>query len=523
MQNLKPTIKIDSDKDSPGLRDLFIEYFERYKNNYAINVDGVSYTYGELYRLASSMAQFIANQEGEICAILCSRNIYAYASILASLLANKTYLPLSHAYAEQKNIELLKIAKTRILIVDKSFSSLAEKRVSKTCKDFFILLVDFEEMPNWAKPHKAVLLLRQSSSICEIYSKKYANPNIYLLFTSGSTGKPKGVLISQHQLLYYLNNIIKIFNPCESDRFSQVIDLTFDLSAHDIFVCWASGACLYVFSGNNAIDLYRYIVENKITFWLSVPSTAILLLKSRLLKNGCFPYLRCSFFCGEPLSSNVALNWASSSNNGIVENFYGPTEATIAFTHYRFHSESGVVPIGKPFPGLKIVIMNESFQPVDPGAIGEIYLSGIQVASGYYRDKKLTRQRFVRIGSEDVWYRSGDLGTTDALGNVIFKGRKDDQLQIRGYRVETTELEMLLRRTLETEEIAITPIVSLDEVVTGYKVFVVDSALKLKDMVARCQKQMSKFLLPSIILRLDRLPKMVNGKIDYAKLKKIFI
>jgi len=521
MQEIESKAGVDCTEENQSLADIFIEYFECYKNNYAINVDGKSYTYRELYCLASCIAHFLDKQDSEIFAILCDRNIYAYAAVLSAVLSGKIYLPLSSSYSEQKNLEVIEASKVCVLIIDQTFAGVAEKLLLEQKSKFHVLLVGYESVPNWVLQHNVMTLPKKYEPFFEVQSRKKIsiNANLYLLFTSGSTGKPKGVMISQRQVLYYVKNIISLFSPSERDRFSQVIDLTFDLSAHDMFVCWSSGACLCVFSGNNAIDLYRYIISNKVTFWLSVPSTAILLSQARLLKDGCFPHLRCSFFCGEPLSGNIASRWLAASCNGIVENFYGPTEATIAFTHYSFSGGEGIVLLGKPFSGLETVLIDENLQIVEPSKVGEICLSGVQVAAGYYNDAELTQQRFVKLnGSDVIWYRTGDLAVLDEFNNLIFKGRIDDQLQLRGCRIEKMELEVLLCRTLDIEELAIVPITNAEQVVDGYLAFVVGSALDIKEMFIRCQKNISKFLLPARIIKLELMPKMVNGKIDYANL-----
>ena len=156
----------------------------------------------------------------------------------------------------------------------------------------------------------------------------------------------------------YLRYTCDRYDVTEHDRFSQMFDATFDLSVHDMFVCWERGACLFSVPERATMAPAKFIRQHELTMWFSVPSVVALLSRMRLLTPGAFPSLRWSLFCGEPLPAVAAQAWQAAAPNSQVENLYGPTEATIAITHYRWQTDvspgqcvNGVVPIGWPYIG----------------------------------------------------------------------------------------------------------------------------------------------------------------------------
>ena len=263
----------------------------------------------------------------------------------------------------------------------------------------------------------------------------------------------------------------------------------------------------------------------------SVPSVIMFMSRMRMLKPGVFPLLRWSLFAGEPLPATLAEKWQQAAPNSAVENIYGPTEATITISHYRWDSESspaecknGVVPIGQAFSTQRACMVDEQFRPLPPGQAGELCLAGSQVSAGYLDDEERTAAQFVRLpdGDDTVWYRTGDRVVADEGGCMCYLGRLDDQVQVHGHRVELQEVDCALRKAAETEMAVAVAHNSTDGRTEGICGFVCgsDSSTKAQGILKLCRQLLPSYMVPQRIIFLSSLPLNPNGKIDRGALAK---
>jgi len=344
----------------------------------------------------------------------------------------------------------------------------------------------------------------------------------YILFTSGSTGIPKGVPISNGNVLRYLQSATELSGVTADDRNIQLVDLTFDLSVHDMFMTWLNGACLFSVPENNALLATRFVEEYEITGWLSVPSTAGLIRQAGLLSHESMPSLRYTFFCGEALAGTVAEAWAAAAPNSVMFNIYGPTEATVAFSAFRYQlgssSPGGIVPLGNPLPDQHMGLFTpEGTRCRDD--LGEICLSGSQVTSGYWGAPEITQTRFFEAEGRR-WYRTGDLGRCDPNLGYLYAGRTDRQVKIRGFRVELQEIETVVRRASGSDMVAILPWpTTTDGAAMGTVAFVMSSSKNSKPIIEECAKLLPDYMVPHDVVFVDTLPLNSNGKVDYVTLK----
>ncbi|OLB29479.1 MAG: hypothetical protein DMG41_23575 [Acidobacteria bacterium] len=517
----------------------FLESAERFPDRTALVVDGESLTYSSLRRLAGRIASAIAENghtRSPLVAVWAHRSQTAYAGILGSLGAGKGYVPLNPKFPLERTCRMLALAGCTVLIVGRE--CLGQLSGLLGSADFPLTLIlpevfDLGEFLPSRPNHRFITAGQLPSGESFSSGEDSASASAYLLFTSGSTGVPKGVPINQGNVRSYVDYICRRYDVNEHDRFSQQFDLTFDLSAHDLFVCWERGACLYCVPEHSLMAPAKFIRDHQVTMWFSVPSVAGLLEKMRLLPPGCFPSLRCSLFCGEPLPAAYAASWQEAAPNSIVDNLYGPTEATIAITHYRWNSQkspgeclNGIVPIGQMFEGQQFRITDSRGESVPIGEVGELCLSGSQVAAGYWNDPAKTRQQFVRLpgARERIWYRTGDLVQRDEAGNLCYLGRVDHQIKIRGYRVELQEIEAVLRHACGTEQVVSVPWPVNSGTAEGVVAFV--SGVKGFDqarILANCGDVLPDYMVPKKIYLLDELPLNSNQKIDRGELRKLLL
>jgi non-ribosomal peptide synthetase component F len=331
-------------------------------------------------------------------------------------------------------------------------------------------------------------------------------------------------MVAHRNVTHFVDAMVERYGVTEQDRFSQTFDLTFDLSVFDMFVAWERGACLCAPTQSQKMLPGKYINDAGITIWFSVPSTAVLMSRLRMLKPGKYPGLRYSLFCGEALPAEVLQKWAEAAPNSVAENLYGPTELTIACTLYRWdperspdECEQGVVPIGEPYPGMTVLVADEQLREVAEGDTGELLMTGPQLTLGYYRDPERTAAAFVEPeGRQDVYYRTGDRVRRPLPGKpLVYLGRMDNQIKIQGYRVELGEIEAVVR-----EEAGVDVAIAVGWPVTtsgadGVVAFMLgDEGMDTDELRGRVNARLPPYMQPGQIRVIADFPLNANGKVD---------
>lgn len=530
---------MEQQKSSRSLIKGFLESAERFPDRPALVVNGRSLSYASLRGIVRRIASAIHTLQVEqktfpLVAVLAHRSETAYAGVLGSLAADKGYMPLNPKFPLERTLQMLYLSGCTALIAGKECLSQLSGLLKAVDRPLTIILPEaasLEELQSQNLQHRFLFANQLPGEEAFSFVENSAASLAYLLFTSGSTGVPKGVPISQGNVRSYVDYICARYNVSEQDRFSEQFDLTFDLSAHDMFVCWERGACLYCVPENSVMAPAKFIRDHQLTMWFSVPSVAGLLSKMRLLSPGFFPSLRYSLFCGEPLPTSYAQSWQEAAPNSILENLYGPTEATIAIAHYRWDPQrssqecaNGIVPIGHIFEGQQFRVTDSGGKSVPFGDPGELCLSGSQVATGYWNNPEKTLQQFVPLpgAGDPLWYRTGDLVKQDAAGNLCYLGRIDHQIKIRGYRVELQEIESVLRKACGTDQVVSVPWPVNNGSADGVVAFV--SGVRNLDkasVLENCSALLPDYMVPKNIYLIDELPLNSNQKIDRGKLASL--
>ena len=515
----------------------FLRSCEQFPTRGAIDVAGREMTYQQLAYLARRLAATL--QTGPVpgaiplTAVFAYRSQTAYAAVLGVLMAGHGYVPLNRTFPVDRTRLMLERSMCRAMIVDAGSEQQLEGLLCGIAIPLVIICPDRADVTELAAKFPAHRIiganeLADAEQWCPV--DVAADSIAYLLFTSGSTGQPKGVMVSHANVLQYLDYVTKRYGFTSNDRVSQTFDITFDLSAHDMFVAWESGACLCCPNQKQLIKPGAFINDARLTVWFSVPSTAVFMRRFGVLKPGMYPGLRLSLFCGEALPVEIVRDWALAAPNSVIENIYGPTELTIGCTAYRWDNrkspdecEQGIVPIGQPFDGMRALIVDEQLREVEPGRDGELLMTGPQLSLGYWQDGEKTRRAFVPVaGKNGTYYRTGDRVRQPAPGKpLVYLGRLDNQIKVLGHRVELGEVEAAVRQVSGLEGVVALGWPTTESGADRIEVFLETDSFDTKALVSQLKAKLPVYMLPRNVLVLRRFPLNANGKYDRKALQLI--
>ncbi len=533
----------DSDRmsdttDSHGLLWTgFLRSCEQFPTRGAIDIAGREVTYQQLSyrakRLAATLQASALPGAVPLTAIFAYRSDTAYAAVLGVLMAGHGYVPLNRTFPVDRTRLMLERSMCRSMVVDAGSESQLERLLCGIAIPLVIICPDRTDVTELATKFPAHRFIG-ANELAEAEQWSPVDVAVdsiaYLLFTSGSTGQPKGVMVSHANVLHYVKYVTKRYSFTNNDRVSQTFDLTFDLSAHDMFVAWETGACLCCPTQKQSIKPGGFVNDARLTVWFSVPSTAVFMRRLGVLKPNMYPRLRLSLFCGEALPLDIVRHWALAAPNSVIENIYGPTELTIACTAYRWDNakspdecEQGIVPIGQPFDGMEALIVDEQLREVEHGTGGELLMNGPQLTLGYWQDEAKTRQAFVHVaGRNGTYYRTGDRIRRSAVNKpLVYLGRLDNQIKVRGYRVELGEVEAAVRQVSGLEGVVALGWPTRESRADGIEVFLETDSFDTKALMSQLKGKLPVYMLPCNVLVLRRFPLNTNGKYDRKALQLI--
>ncbi len=525
-----------------GVRTLasgFLRSAERFPDRPAIEFDRQVLTYRQLADRAGSFAATLDRHApgGRLprTAVFGHRSLTAYASVLGALLRGHAYVPLNPAFPSDRTREMLARSGCDAVVVDQGALRQIDDVLAGLDRDLVVLAPEAQDVVDlaarWPR-HRflgaADLVPAPGADRAAAVGRVDPDAMAYLLFTSGSTGRPKGVMVAHRNATTFVDAMVERYAITEHDRFSQTFDLTFDLSVFDMFVCWERGACLVCPTQAQKSLPAKYVNDCGLTVWFSVPSTAVLMQRLRLLKPGMYPGLRWSLFCGEALMAETMQAFAAAAPNSICENLYGPTELTIACTLYRWDPKTspaechaGIVPIGHAYPGMTVRIVDAGLAVVPEGETGELLMAGPQVSLGYLDDAERTAAAFVvPPGADAVHYRTGDLVRRSAPeAPLVYLGRVDNQIKIQGYRVELGEVEEVVRTEAGVEVAVVLGWPMSAAGAEGLVGFVCGAGLDVAAVRQKVQKRLPAYMQLNEVRQVAEWPLNANGKIDRRALR----
>ncbi|HET9183950.1 MAG TPA: non-ribosomal peptide synthetase [Candidatus Angelobacter sp.] len=462
----------------------------------AISSNNETLTYDELQRRAKSLMDRLlsAGVKRDVpVAILLHRSPSFVVAGLAVMMAGGAYVPLDPAYPVERLDFMLKDAGVQIGITDHRCSQLAKTEG-----------IDWLDVDD-----------RTPQRMWHIEPESPAPQDLaYVMFTSGSTGRPKGVQIEHRALLKLVSWHIHAFRVSATDRASQYASVGFDAAVWEIWPYLVAGASILMIDDctrNNPTALRDWLRDHQISIAFVPTPVAEQLIRLDWPEDVA---LRTLLTGGDKLH-----RYPPATLPFTLVNNYGPTEATVVATSGEVHAsgESAEPSIGKPIHNVTVRILDEGMQPVAEGVTGEIYVGGEGLARGYV-NPELTSQAFVASPfAQDGGrlYKTGDVGFYLPNGEIAFVGRNDDQIKVRGFRIEPGEIVAALNRHPAVQVSAVKVVGSFEEKnLVGYIVPVAERCPSATELLIFLRGLLPEYMVPTMFVRCDLLPMTPNGKLD---------
>ncbi len=474
----------------------------QYANQTAVKGKGGEYSYSQLDSLSNRFARQLQQQgvtANQSVGLLLERTCDLPAIILAMWKLGAAYVPLDASYPVDRVQQILSRANATSVIAHESFNDLLGDYSSK--------LISVESL-------KQNL---DSVSDAKVTTHLDKDQLAYVIFTSGSTGQPKGVEITHGALHNFLNAIAINPGVKNSDRLLAITTLAFDISLLEIFLPLISGASLVIAEDWQAQDdlALRDLLENEsINLLQATPATWRLLLSSGWKAPENFR----AFCGGEKLSRDLAKDLLDQKIE--LWNLYGPTEATVWTSAYQVmppaNHELPSVFLGRPLANTQLHVLDDTGRPLPIGAYGELWIGGSGLARGYLGDETQTQARFTHNREGQKLYRTGDLARWNRHGQVEFAGRVDNQIKLRGFRIELEEIETQLRThpAIKDAVVVLQDFSATDHRLHAFVVYETGEEPTASELRRHLRQVLPDYMMPQQFTTLSELPRLASGKIN---------
>ncbi|WP_188476188.1 non-ribosomal peptide synthetase, partial [Dokdonia pacifica] len=472
----------------------FLDQVKVHPDNIGISWSSGEMTYEELDKKSTQLANFLINTNAigleDKVAVVLPKTENLIITILAVLKTGAAYVPIDPSYPEDRKTFIIEDASCKVLI-DESFIN-----------------------------DSLDLILNESTTLPKVAIK---NDNLaYIIYTSGTTGRPKGVMIEHGNVLSLLDSCFVEFEVSEKDVWTLFHSYCFDFSVWELFGGLLTGANVLIISNEEARNqevFTQLMREYEVTVFSQTPSAFynFIALESQI------PTLRYVVFGGEALNPFKIKDWSDANPQVKLINMYGITETTVHVTYKELTREelsSSLSNIGKPLLFANCYVLDQEQSLLPYGRSGELYISGEGVARGYLNRPDVQEDKFVLCPFDDneKMYRTGDLVRFMPSGELEYLGRIDDQVKVRGYRIELDEIKKQIDTYSGVQQSA----VSLIEMPDGDKSIAAYITLtnqhSISDLKLHLSTKIPEYMIPSFFVKMDEIPINSNGKVDKTKL-----
>ena len=517
LNSLAPPVAVNTPAEQ---NDIFINAFvsraaEFADRRAAIFADGAELSYRELDQQSNQLANVLdaqGVQAGDAIGICMTRTPQLLVALLAVMKSGAAYLPLDPGYPFDRLSFMVETSAAKLILTN---TAAVEKLNSDGVTSLAATVFDLER-------ETEVL----AAGSCEFHARARADGLAYVIFTSGSTGKPKGVQVRHDAVANFLNAMRSEPGFESHNRLLAVTTLAFDIAVLELYLPLLCGGCVVVASAEQAADsmvLNTLIDKHAIDVMQATPSTWRGLMAAGFKGGEQFKAL-CG---GEAFPTDLAQ--AMTVRCAQVWNMYGPTETTVWSSCYRVPGNAEQLLIGRPIANTQCYVLDDNLQRVPVGVAGELYIGGLGVASGYLSRPDLTAERFIDnpfaaegSGYSGPLYRTGDLVKITHYGELAYLNRLDDQVKLRGFRMELGEIETVLayHASVAQAVLRVVDYSQVDQRLVAYVLLEAGSELDEPLLMDYLRSSLPDYMLPQAIVSVDALPKTANGKIDRNALPK---
>jgi amino acid adenylation domain-containing protein len=488
---------------------LISDIAKKHPNKTAIKFGEQAVSYRYLDESSNRLAALLVNnhvQKGDLVALAVERSAEMLTALLAIMKAGAAYLPIDPEYPVERVKYTLNDASVKVLITSANYKGHFNTDAQE-------LLLEEAMKASSEYPSTPVDVAVDGADLA------------YVLYTSGSTGHPKGVEIAHYNLVNFLTSMQREPGITATDKLLAVTTIAFDIAGLELYLPLITGATVVITDADSARDgraLLQIIRQEQITIMQATPYTWKIMLES-----GWVEKLPLKVLCGgEAMQKDLALRLLDKCSE--LWNMYGPTETTIWSSLKQVSTTDAIITIGKPIANTQLYILNEDLQPVKPGATGEIFIGGDGVAPGYLNRTELTLERFIldpfATTASGKLYRTGDLGRFLNNGEVQCLGRTDQQVKVRGYRIEPQEVAFHVNRLKFIKDSVVVARndaannINLVAYVTIRQKLTTDAGLQIKSWRDELKNVLLEYMVPQYIVIIDDFPLTPNGKIDLQSL-----
>jgi amino acid adenylation domain-containing protein len=510
-----PTVG-QADDPATAAEELFHRRFERAASRCgdwpAVEGPDESLTYRELNTAANRLARHLRRRGVRAQApvgLLAPRTPRSVVAMLAILKAGGVYTPLDLSHPPARQQVLLDDAGARVLVTVGDEARMAAAELTG------VEIVDLGQL--------APTLARLETS--DLGDQLPRHPLAYIIYTSGTTGRPKGVLVEHRNLVSYSDAVWAAMGLEPGHRFALMSSLSTDLGHTMIFPPLAHGGCVVMVGEEASLDavaLARLLGQRPVDCMKIAPSHLAALLESP--RAGAFLPLRLLVLGGEACSAELVRRIRNHRPSGRILNHYGPTETTVGVLTYELPKDTDdPVPLGYPLAGASAYVLDAAGRPVPCGVAGELHIGGRGVARGYLNRPEQEAERFLldpfRAGARV--YRTGDLAKRRADGAIMFLGRRDRQVKLRGFRIELEEIEHALAAHPQVVQ-AVTVVDSAPDhaALSAYVQRARESPVTIEALHRHLAARLPAHMQPDTITFVDGFPLTRNGKVDYGALPR---